>query len=76
MKTKQLRIVLINGHEIIRDISNENIAPIGSPANHESYARMCSIISVNGYTDTAKTDSETYTHIAPSQIKSVAVEFI
>lgn len=70
---KTLIITLVNGRVITRDISLMNIAPLGSPANDEAYAKLCQAISANGYTDPDRVTEESYTHIAPSQIQDVTI---
>lgn len=73
---KTLIITLIDGREIRRDISAMNVnAPIGAPANDQSYALLCQMFCTNGYTDIDQVSDTLYTHIAPSQIKTVAVKF-
>lgn len=76
MKKKVLIIQLINDREITRDITNTNVgAPIGADANDFHYATLCQQISQNGYTDPDLVNENLYTHIAPSQIKTVSVKF-
>ena len=73
---KTLIILLVDGREITRDITKESIhAPIGAKANDEVYAKLCHSVCLGGYTDTEKVTDRNYTHIAPSQIKSVSVKF-
>lgn len=79
---KLLIITLTNGREITRDVTLLNFKmsdgqsiPIGSPANNEGYAIFCQTIAMYGYTDPDQVNDTQYTHIAPSQIKTVTVKF-
>lgn len=75
---KILTITLIDGRVIERDLSNLPVpgVPIGAPANDPAYATMCQQISICGYTDIEKVNDKCYTHIAPSQIKTVSLQFV
>lgn len=73
---KTLIITLVTGRVINRDITNViQGAPIGAPANDPFYAQLCASVASNGYTDTDMVTDKLYTHIAPSQIATVAVMF-
>ena len=72
---KTLIISLTDGREVRRDITTLLIAPIGSPANDEAYAKFCQSVCVHGYTDIEKGSDEQYTHISPFNIAYVTVKF-
>lgn len=77
---KVVKIELIDGTIIERDISNEReikMMPLNTPANDARYAMMCQGIACGGYTaQDPDLGPKKYKHIAPSQIKTVSVEFI
>jgi hypothetical protein len=78
---KFLIITLLDGRELKRDLTNEvpkdqhNRPRIGVPANDVHYAILCQTICCHGYSDIDVVTETNYTHIAPSQIKSVSVRF-
>lgn len=72
---KYLIVTLHDGREIKRDISTETMAPIGSPANHEAYARLCQFTAMNGISDNERCNETMFTIIAPAAIKTVQVKF-
>lgn len=72
---KSLIIKVADGRVIKRDISSEIIGPLGAPANHEEYARICQSIAMGGYVDTDKVNNKSYVHIPPSQITEVSIKF-
>jgi hypothetical protein len=72
---KKLVIVCIDGRIIERDITSVKDAPIGATANDQFYAKLCQAISASGYTDPDTVTETNYTHLAPSQIKTVSVTF-
>lgn len=74
-----LLIELVDGSVIKRDISDEpeiKKLPIGTPANSPTFAGICQAIACGGFSS-QDTDigPKKYKHIAPSQIKTVSVEF-
>lgn len=83
MIKKFLIIKLVDGREIKRDMTHEINqrllelgAPLGLPANDEFFAEMCRSISMCGYTDIWNEPTELqYTHIAPSQMVTVQIQF-
>jgi hypothetical protein len=83
MKKKIIIIELVDGRKILRDISKEDFKDhtgrplllLNAPANHPVYAGICQAICAGGYTDIEANNENRYTHIAPSQIKSVSFQF-
>jgi hypothetical protein len=71
---KLVVITLHDGTVVTRDITTLNIAPFGAPANAPEYAQYCAAMCQIGFTDYENTSEKQYTHIAPSNIKSVAVK--
>lgn len=72
---KTLIISLSDGREIRRDITTMIIAPLGSDANHEDYAKFCQAVCIHGYTDIEKVNDKQYTHVSPFNIAYVTVKF-
>jgi len=79
MKKKYLIIELIDGTRITEDWTSRPGAPFNAGANDEFYVQVAAAISANGYSDIRSEaracDATYYSHIAPSQIKTVSFEF-
>ena len=78
MPQKKILIITLNdGREIKRDLTLLHVpgVPFGAPANDPGYATVCQQISICGYTDPENVSDTLYTHIAPSQIKTVSLQF-
>lgn len=77
---KLLKIELIDGKTIERDITNEpgvRKLPIGTPANHAAFAEDCQRIACFGFeAQDADIGPKKYKYIGPSQIKSVTIQFV
>jgi hypothetical protein len=77
---KVIKIELIDGRIITEDITDHKEVkrlPINTPANDSAYAVMCQGIACGGWTaQDSDLGPKKYKHIAPSQIKTVSVEFI
>jgi len=77
MIKKTMTITLVDGSKILRDITYLQLPglPIGAPPNHEAYAQLCLVVGCQGTTNDGETNDKKYTHVPPSQIKKVVVEF-
>lgn len=77
---KLLKVEMIDGTMIERDLTDEKEIrrlPVGTAADDMAYAQLCQGIACCGYTSQdPDVGPKKYKHIAPSQIKSVTVEFI
>jgi len=76
---KILTITLIDNRKIESDITDKlakSNVPFGAPANDPFYVQMCSTIAASGYPELETESRENYTHIAPSQIKSVSFQIL
>lgn len=71
---KTIIVTLISGRKIEKDLTNQKIAPLGSPANGDAYISLCSVYGTHGIIDPESTDKHLI-YISPSQIKSVEVKF-
>jgi hypothetical protein len=78
---KFLIITLIDGREIKRDITTDEVRDqnnrirIGVPANDIHYALLCQAVATGGFSDIDNVSDTSYVHVAPTQIKNVAVKF-
>lgn len=75
---KTLIITLIDDRVIERDFTTvsfknpDGTLIMNAPANDQGYAQFCQMMAMSGCTDPDQTNEQIYTHIAASQIKTVA----
>ncbi|MGL6121670.1 MAG: hypothetical protein ACRC1W_01275 [Shewanella sp.] len=60
--------------KIFLDLMRANKVDLKTPIDHPIYAGICHTICVNGMKD-QNAPEDIYRHIAPSQIKSVTMDF-
>lgn len=80
---KIITITLVDDRKIEVDITAEKIYDqagrevllLNAPVDHPAYLIRVSTIAMGGYTDRDRSNDKRYSHIAPSQIKSVSLEF-
>lgn len=73
MTRRFLRITLVNGKQIEREIPPMKEMPIGAPANHPFYMNMAMTVATSGFCEDAGAREPRW--IAPAYIREVEIVF-